>query len=51
VASLLARSGVIAVFTTSTTRLDEHYVIPESAEGGPQIPEYEGASLSFTILK
>jgi hypothetical protein len=47
VASLLARSGVIAVFTPSTTRLDQHYLVPESAEGGPQIPEYEGASLGY----
>ncbi len=58
IASLLASSGVVAVFTTDGTlptgraselhELDEHHLIPEtSAPGESQIPEYEGASLGY----
>ncbi|HEY2631734.1 MAG TPA: lytic murein transglycosylase [Solirubrobacteraceae bacterium] len=48
VSSLLASSGVLAVFTTSERRLDEHRLIPEHpSPGAPQIPEYEGASLGY----
>jgi len=59
VASLLASSGVLAVFTTDGARpgatnaqevheLDERHLIPEGAgPGAPQIPEYEGASLGY----
>jgi photosystem II stability/assembly factor-like uncharacterized protein len=47
-AALLASSGVMAVFTTSERRLDEHRLIPEHpSPGAPQIPEYEGASLGY----
>ena len=45
VAGLLARSGVLAVFTTSERRLDERRLIPE--KHALQIPEYEGASLGY----
>jgi photosystem II stability/assembly factor-like uncharacterized protein len=48
VAALLASSGVLAVFTTSERRLDEHRLVPENpTPGAPQIPEYEGASLGY----
>jgi photosystem II stability/assembly factor-like uncharacterized protein len=47
VASLLASSGVLAVFTTSARRLDERRLIPEHTPGVPKIPEYEGASLGY----
>ncbi len=48
VASLLASSGVLAVFTTSARRLDERRLVPEQASPGtPKIPEYEGASLGY----
>jgi len=48
VATLLASSGVLAVFTASPTQLNEKHAIPEQAAGGaPQIPEYEGASLGY----
>jgi len=61
-ASLLARSGVLAVFTTDGSlagntasevhELDEHHLIPENAEPGqPQIPEYEGATLGYQQTK
>jgi hypothetical protein len=57
-ASLLADSGVLAVFTTNGTsspgnasevhELDQHYLVPETpSPGAPQIPEYEGASLGY----
>jgi photosystem II stability/assembly factor-like uncharacterized protein len=45
VSLLLARAGVLAVFTTSDRRLDERRLVPE--KGAPQIPEYEGASLGY----
>jgi photosystem II stability/assembly factor-like uncharacterized protein len=48
IASLLASSGVLAVFTTSERRLDERHLVPENPDPGtPQIPEYEGASLGY----
>ncbi len=48
VASLLASSGVLAVFTTSERRLDERRLVPENASPGtPKVPEYEGASLGY----
>ena len=58
IASLLASSGVVAVFTTDGTlpasraselhELDERHLIPEHpAPGESQIPEYEGASLGY----
>jgi hypothetical protein len=47
-ATLLASSGVLAVFTTSERRLDERRLIPENpSPEAPQIPEYEGASLGY----
>jgi hypothetical protein len=47
-ATLLAEKGVLAVFTTNPSRLNEHYMVPENASpGAPQIPEYEGASLGY----
>ena len=62
IASLLAASGVVAVFTTKGSipaenpaevhELDEHHLIPESpAPGAPQVPEYEGASLGYQQSK
>ena len=59
VASLLASSGVLAVFSTNGSRpgaaldsevreLDEQNLVPEgAAPGAPQIPEYEGATLGY----
>jgi photosystem II stability/assembly factor-like uncharacterized protein len=48
IASLLARAGVLAVFTTNPNQLDEHFSVPEGAAAGtPTIPEYEGASLGY----
>jgi len=58
VASLLASSGVIAVFTTNGSsgpgnaaeihELNQRRLVPENpAPGVPQIPEYEGASLGY----
>ncbi len=47
VATLLANAGVLAVFTTNPSQLDRHFLVPENANGGPQIPEYEGASLGY----
>ena len=48
VAALLARHGVAAIFTTSTTQRDEHHFVPENPRAGEgQIMEYEGASLSY----
>jgi hypothetical protein len=49
VASLLAQSGVLAVFTTSgLAQRDEHHMVPQEAGPGvPQIPEYEGAALGY----
>jgi hypothetical protein len=48
VATLLAEKGVLAVFTTNPSRLNEHYMVPENAgPGAPQITEYEGASLGY----
>jgi hypothetical protein len=49
VAALLARSGVLAVFTANgLSQLDEHHLVPEDAlPGTPQIPEYEGAALGY----
>ena len=47
VATLLANSGVLAVFTTNPAQLDRQYLIPENPGEGPQIPEYEGASLGY----
>jgi photosystem II stability/assembly factor-like uncharacterized protein len=47
VATLLANAGVLAVFTTNPSQLDRHYLIPEYPGEGPQIPEYEGASLGY----
>jgi hypothetical protein len=49
VATLLAQSGVLAVFTTNgLTQLDEKHLVPEQpAAGVPQIPEYEGATLGY----
>jgi photosystem II stability/assembly factor-like uncharacterized protein len=62
IASLLARSGVLAVFTTDGSlpgnsssevhELNEHHLIPE--DGGPEeprIPEYEGATLGYQQTK
>jgi photosystem II stability/assembly factor-like uncharacterized protein len=46
VASLLARAGVLAVFTTSARRLDERRLVPEQP-GVLKVPEYEGASLGY----
>jgi hypothetical protein len=61
VASLLASSGVLAVFTTNGAtpgnaseihELDQHYLVPETpGPGAPQIPEYEGASLGYQQTK
>ncbi|HEX4629001.1 MAG TPA: hypothetical protein VH137_09450, partial [Gemmatimonadales bacterium] len=45
-AALLAANGALAVFTTNPKELNEHYLVPENAEGA-QIPEYEGASLGY----
>jgi photosystem II stability/assembly factor-like uncharacterized protein len=61
-ASLLARSGVLAVFTTDGSlpgssasevhELDEHHLIPENAgPEAPKIPEYEGATLGYQQTK
>ncbi|HEV7944041.1 MAG TPA: lytic murein transglycosylase [Solirubrobacteraceae bacterium] len=49
VAALLARSGVLAVFTANgLAQLDERHLVPEDApSGAPQIPEYEGAALGY----
>ena len=48
IASLLARRGVAAVFSGNPTQRDERRLIPEFPRPGePQIPEYEGASLSY----
>lgn len=49
VATLLAKSGVLAVFTANgLSQLDEHHLIPENApSGAAQIPEYEGAALGY----
>jgi photosystem II stability/assembly factor-like uncharacterized protein/murein DD-endopeptidase MepM/ murein hydrolase activator NlpD len=49
VAALLARSGVLAVFTANgLSQLDERHLIPENAPAGAaQIPEYEGAALGY----
>jgi photosystem II stability/assembly factor-like uncharacterized protein len=49
VAALLARSGVLALFTANgLSQLDEHHLIPEDApSGAAQIPEYEGAALGY----
>jgi hypothetical protein len=47
-ASLLARAGVLAVFTTNPSQLDERFSVPQEASAGtPTIPEYEGASLGY----
>jgi hypothetical protein len=48
VASLLARRGVAAVFTASPAQRDERHEVPENPRSGEgQIPEYEGASMSY----
>ena len=46
VATMLANAGVLAVFTTNPSQLNQQYMVPTYANPGqPQIPEYEGASL------
>jgi hypothetical protein len=48
VASVLARRGVAAVFTTNETQRNEHHFVPEIPRSGEvPIPEYEGGSLSY----
>src|SRR5262249_18029836 len=49
VATMLAKAGVVAVFTTNGSgQLNERYSVPENpAAGVPQIPEYEGATLGY----
>jgi hypothetical protein len=48
VASLLAKEGVLAVFSGNPGGLDEHHAVPEHPEPGvSQIPEYEGATLGY----
>lgn len=49
VADLLARNGVLAVFTTNGPgQLNERHLVPERPEPGvTQIPEFEGASLGY----
>jgi hypothetical protein len=50
VAAKLAAAGVLAVFTTSPSQSDVKEAIPFSLNpnpAGPQIPEYEGASLGY----
>jgi hypothetical protein len=48
VAAMLADAGVLAVFTTSPSQLNQHHMVPADAgPGAPQIPEYEGASLGY----
>lgn len=48
VASLLARRGVAAIFTTSPAQHDERRLVPENPRSGEApIPEYEGATLSY----
>ena len=47
-AAYLAANGVLAVFTTSPTDSDQVHMIPYDAPAGSaQIPEYEGASLTY----
>ena len=48
IATLLARRGVAAVFTTNPRQRDERRMVPEFPRPGePQVPEYEGGSLSY----
>jgi hypothetical protein len=48
VAAELAAAGVLGVFTTSPSDSDQVHQIPYGAPAGaPQIPEYEGASLTY----
>jgi hypothetical protein len=48
VATMLANAGVLAVFTTNPSQLNQHYMVPaNAAAGAAQIPEYEGASLGY----
>ncbi|HKD93343.1 MAG TPA: Ig-like domain-containing protein, partial [Gaiellaceae bacterium] len=46
VTSLLLNAGVLAVFTTNPSQLDQQFAIPDPTKF-PQIPEYEGASLGY----
>src|SRR5262249_45615580 len=46
VARMLADAGVLAVFTTNPSQLNEVHMVPDDRSGA-QIPEYEGASLSY----
>jgi hypothetical protein len=47
-ASQLASAGVLAIFTTSLTLQDQVAMVPANApQGAPQIPEYEGATMTY----
>jgi hypothetical protein len=48
VATMLANAGVLAVFTTNPSLLNQKYMVPSNpSPGQAQIPEYEGASLGY----
>jgi hypothetical protein len=46
VTTLLLNAGVLAVFTTNPSQLNQLFEIPDPAKF-PQLPEYEGASLGY----